>query len=126
MKINNQSNAIVSYEMVLPMFNRPDDIHLIYLFCGMCYDVTGSWQKARKLALLCCKYSPTPQTWTHAGSYYFKQNDLLSAEQCLIQANLCDNRLPEPWTYLALINANLGKEQETQLCLTQAKRASSF
>lgn len=104
------------------MFNRPDDIHLVYLFNAICYDVTGNWQKARMVVLLACKYSPTPQTWMHAGSFYFKQNDFLSAEQCLIQANLCDNRLPEPWAYLALINAHLGKEQETDLCLTQARK----
>ena len=124
MKINKPDLAIKYYNRVLDMYNRPNDIHMVYLYGALAFDDAGDSQMARKLTLLACKYSPTPQTWLQAGGHYFKQKDLLSAEACLTQANMCDNRLPEVWAYLALVNIVLGNKHESELCLNQAFKVS--
>ncbi|KAF2902345.1 hypothetical protein ILUMI_03836 [Ignelater luminosus] len=110
------------YMKVLESFNRPDDVHLLYLYLAVVHDRLGNRQAARKLLLVACKHSPTPYTWLTVGVLYYSQNDLLSAEQCLIQANLCDNRLPEIWGYLTIINLELHRQSEAELCYKQAKK----
>lgn len=36
------------------------------------------------------------------------------------EANLCDNRLPETWAYLTIVNSELGRDTEASLCYRQA------
>ncbi|XP_071056338.1 cilia- and flagella-associated protein 70-like isoform X1 [Onthophagus taurus] len=121
-KLYQFEEAAKYFDIVLEMFNRPEDIHLVFMNGAMANDVIGDSQKARQLSLHACKFSATPQSWLFAGGFYFKQNDLLSAEECLIQSNLCDNRLSETWAYLALINYNLKKTHQYYLCMAQAKK----
>lgn len=60
------------YSYVLESFNRPDDVHLIYVNMSVALEALGSLQEARKMTLLACKYSPTPYTWLAAGLIYYK------------------------------------------------------
>lgn len=72
--------------------------------------------------LMACKHSPTPYTWLGVGLLYLTQQDLYSAEECLIEANQCDAQLPETWAYLAMINDELGRKNEAEICYRQAIR----
>lgn len=119
MALDQFQNAKEEYMRVLESYNRPDDLHMLFVYLALISEKTGDKQFARKLMLLTCKYSPTPYTWLACGLLYFGQKDLISAEQCLIQANLCDNRLPEIWGYLMLINVELHRYNEAELCYKQ-------
>lgn len=115
-----------NYQRVLCSYNRPDDVHLIYIRNAMVLESLDKAYESKKMLLLSCKYSPTPYTWLGAGMIYFKQRDFISAEECLSQANILDNRLPEIWAHLALTNIELGKECEAQLCYRQAVKVINF
>ncbi|XP_076271395.1 cilia- and flagella-associated protein 70-like [Rhynchophorus ferrugineus] len=117
---NNLTEAKEEYFHVIESFDRPDDIHLTYLNCSNILERLGDDQTARKLILIACKYHPTPHVWLTAGKLYFKQNDVLSAEECLTQANMADNKNAEVWAYLALINLKLKRLDEAQQCYQQA------
>lgn len=54
----------------------------------------------------------------------FQQNDLLSAEACLTEANVCDRRMPEVWAYLTLVNVQLDRITEAELCYREAMKVS--
>ncbi|KAF5302305.1 hypothetical protein FQA39_LY10344 [Lamprigera yunnana] len=114
--------AQAEYMRVLEMFNKPDDLHLLYVYLALIYERLDNKQFSRKLLLLACKYSPTPYTWLATGLLYYGQKDLISAEQCLMQANLCDNRLPEVWGYLVLINLEMNRYNEAKMCYKQTKK----
>nr|CAH7767215.1 unnamed protein product [Callosobruchus chinensis] len=107
------------YHHVLEAYNRPKNIHLVNLNCSLAEEILGSDQEARKFVLISCKYNPSPYTWLRAGQLYFKQNDLLSAEECFSEANLRDNRNAEIWAHLCLVNLRLGRENEAMLCYNQ-------
>ncbi|KAK5643255.1 hypothetical protein RI129_007100 [Pyrocoelia pectoralis] len=119
-------NAKREYMRVLESFNRPDDIHLVYVYLALISERTGNKHFAKNMLLSACKYSPTPYTWLGAGLIYYAQKDLISAEQCLLQANVCDNRLAEVWGYLALINLELTRYSEAELCYKQTKKVKFF
>lgn len=109
------------YDRVLQSFNRPDHVHMLHVNLALIHDKTfDDDQTSRKLMLHCCKHSPTPYTWLSAGLLFMKQNDLLSAEECLTQSNVCDNRFPETWAYLALANVELERYVEAENCYEQA------
>lgn len=112
------------YERILTDHNCPNNVHLIYVNAAIANDRKDNGQHARKLLLLACKYTPTPYTWLAAGLMYYKQKDLFSAEACLCQANVLDNVLPETWAYLALVNLQLNRICEAQLCYRQTIRVS--
>ncbi|KAJ8927141.1 hypothetical protein NQ314_020414 [Rhamnusium bicolor] len=115
-----QEEAKEEYYHVLESFNRPDDVHMTYVNCAQILENLGNDQEARKLILMACKYSPTPYTWFRAGQLYLQENDLLSAEECFSEANFKDNRNPDTWGYLALINLKLNRTNEAELCYCQA------
>ncbi|XP_023311235.1 cilia- and flagella-associated protein 70-like, partial [Anoplophora glabripennis] len=108
------------YYHVLESLDRPDDIHMVYINCAQILDDSGNRQDARKLILLACKHSPTHYTWYRAGLLYFQDNDLLSAEECFSEANFKDNRCPEYWGYLTIINLKLNRLSQAELCYSQA------
>lgn len=64
--------ALVAYLHVLHSYNRPDDIHMVYVKAAVIFESFKDLQEARKLMLLVCKYSPTPYTWLTAGLLYYK------------------------------------------------------
>lgn len=64
--------ALIAYLLVLESYNRPDDIHMVYVNASIIYESVKNFQEARKLMLLACKYSPTPYTWLTAGLLYYK------------------------------------------------------
>ncbi|CAH1975157.1 unnamed protein product [Acanthoscelides obtectus] len=112
------------YHHVLEAYNRPKNIHLVNLNCALAEEKLGYDQEARKFVLLSCKYNPSPSTWLKAGQLYFKQNDLLSAEECFSEANLRDNRNADIWAYLCLVNLRLDRENEAMLCYNQVLRCN--
>lgn len=52
--------------------------------------------------------------------FILQQNDLLSAEACLMEANTCDRKLPETWAYLTLVNVQLERLTEAEFCQREA------
>lgn len=64
--------ALVAYLRVLQSYNRPNDVHMVYVKAAVIYEGLKDLQEARKLMLLACKYSPTPYTWLTAGLLYYK------------------------------------------------------
>lgn len=121
-KLRQYAKAREAYDAIIDTENRPDDIHLIYINCAIACDRLDVGQSARKILLLACKYCPTPYTWLGAGLLYFHQKDYLSAEACFTQANVLDNVLPEIWAYLTIVNVELDRKAEAQLCYRQVIR----
>lgn len=114
------------YDRVLQSFNRPDHIQMLNINLALIYDqILDDCQTSRVLMLQCCKHRPTPYTWLSAGLLFMKQKDFLSAEECLIQANICDNRFPEIWAYLAIVNAELGRYHEAEHSYEQSIKVRS-
>lgn len=107
---------------VIESYNRPDDMHLLYINCARCLCVLGEEQEARKLVLKSLKYNSTPYAWLIAGTLFYYQNDLMSAEECFTSANFCNNRLPEVWGFLSMINLKMERNTESELCYHQAIR----
>ncbi|XP_045480859.1 cilia- and flagella-associated protein 70-like [Harmonia axyridis] len=107
---------------VLDSFDRPDDMHILYIHTAKVLSILGKEQEARQIMLLACKRHPTPYTWTIAGTFYYNENDLLSAEECFTEANICNNRIPQVWAFLTLINLKLDRETEAELCYQQAMK----
>ncbi|KAL3266776.1 hypothetical protein HHI36_010934 [Cryptolaemus montrouzieri] len=105
---------------VLESYDRPDDMHMLYVHCAKVLSLLNREQEARKIMLKACKNNPTPYTWMIAGSFFYNENDLLSAEECFTEANICNNRISEVWAYLTLINLKLDRETEAELCYQQA------
>ena len=52
----------------------------------------------------------------------FQLGELDSAEACLNEANLLDNRSTKIWAYLALINLIQKNKQEFEQCIMEAKK----
>ncbi|VEN60649.1 unnamed protein product [Callosobruchus maculatus] len=119
MALERYEEARDQFHHVLEAYNRPKNIHLVNLNCALAEETLGNDQEARKFILLSCKYNPSPYTWLRAGQLYFKQNDLLSAEECFSEANLRDNRSAEIWAHLCLVNLRLDRENEAMLCYNQ-------
>lgn len=111
------------YFQVIESFDRPEDIHLVYLNCSHVLSKLGEDQLARKLVLTTCKHHQTPHVWFMAGKLYFQQNDVFSAEECLNEANIKDNRHAEVWGYLTLINLKLNRLHEAQQCYQQSMKS---
>ncbi|XP_044749185.1 cilia- and flagella-associated protein 70-like [Coccinella septempunctata] len=107
---------------VLNAFDRPDDIHMLYIDTAKVLSILGKEQEARQIMLLACKSNPTPYTWTIAGTFFYNENDFLSAEECFTEANICNNRIPQVWAFLTLINLKLDRETEAELCYQQAMK----
>ncbi|XP_030751162.1 cilia- and flagella-associated protein 70-like [Sitophilus oryzae] len=117
---NNLSEAQDEYLHVINSFDRPDDIHLVYVNCSKVLELTDDDQQARKFILTACKYHQTPYVWLTAGKLYFKENDMLSAEECLTESNMKDNKNAEVWGYLTLVNLKLNRLEEAEQCYQQA------
>ncbi|KAJ8973430.1 hypothetical protein NQ317_016713 [Molorchus minor] len=145
--LDRHEEAKEEYYHVLESYNRPDDVHMVYINSARVLSNMGSSQDARKFMLLACKYSPTPYTWFKTGELYLEagflqhgiyknkciyrmfikygaeiqgENDLLSAEECFTESNYEDNRCPEVWAYLAIVNLRLSRTNEAELCYRQA------
>ncbi|KAJ3643953.1 hypothetical protein Zmor_011166 [Zophobas morio] len=59
--------ALYEYLHVLQSFERPDDMHLLYINCA---EIMDNIQEARKILLIACKNHPTPYTWMACGIAY--------------------------------------------------------
>lgn len=74
MALKQYEEAKDMYDHIIKSYNRPDDIHLIYIKMSIVLEHLQEIQEARKMVLLACKYSPTPYTWLAAGLLYYKVN----------------------------------------------------
>lgn len=61
-----------AYEFVVLSFNRPDDMHLLYLNLAFIYDKENNPDMTKKYLLHVVKYSPTAYDWLLLGICYFK------------------------------------------------------
>jgi hypothetical protein len=68
MALGKLEEAHEEYMHVVESFERPEDMHLLYLNCAKTTDAT---QEARKLLLIACKNNPTPYSWMSCGIVYF-------------------------------------------------------
>lgn len=59
------------------VFDRPDDVHLLYLRMGLCYEKKNDYENAKKFFLSACKSSPSCETWLHAGIAFYEVMDSL-------------------------------------------------
>lgn len=120
------NDALRQYKRILESYNHPEDMHMVFVRAASAAEQIGKSQEARTFILHACKLSPTPYTWLGAGLLYLRQKDLLSAEECLTHSNLCDGQLPETWAYLALVNIQLDRLNEAEMCYKQAMKVSNF
>lgn len=51
---------------------------------------------------------------------------MLSAEECFLEANSLDNRNGEVWGFLTLINIELGRKNEAELCHREAVKVDAL
>ncbi|KAL2725115.1 cilia- and flagella-associated protein 70, partial [Vespula squamosa] len=112
--------AIKYYEFANMLFNRPDNIYLLQLRVGLCYENKKEYEKAKKVFLNACQISPTSQSWLHAGISFYELNQLKEAEVALIEANKIDNCNVDVWGYLCLLNLSLNRYEEFAHCYRQA------
>ncbi|XP_015187378.1 PREDICTED: cilia- and flagella-associated protein 70 [Polistes dominula] len=112
--------AINYYEFANMVFDRPDDIYLMQLRMGLCYERQKDYEKANKVLLNACQSSPTSISWFHLGISFYKLNQLKEAELALIEANKIDNCNADIWGYLCLLNLSLKRYDEFILCYRQA------
>ncbi|KAI4474636.1 hypothetical protein M0802_015518, partial [Mischocyttarus mexicanus] len=112
--------AIKYYEFANMVFNRPDNIYLMQLRMGLCYESKMDYEKAKKVLLNACQSSPTSFSWLHAGISFYKLNQLKEAELALIEANKIDNCNADVWGYLCLLNLSIKRYDEFTLCYRQA------
>ncbi|KAK6640364.1 hypothetical protein RUM44_012057 [Polyplax serrata] len=121
-KLEDHENAIACYEYVMESYNRPSDIHLIYLRMGHYYLATNKFQCAKQVFTTGCKYSPSPRMWKGAGVAYLRLGEYEQAETIFGEANYMDNRDAETWGYLALTNGLLGRLDMLVNCYLEAKK----
>ncbi|XP_032682170.1 uncharacterized protein LOC116849292 [Odontomachus brunneus] len=114
--------AIRRYEFASTVFNRPDDLHLVWMRMGLCYEDVGDYERALRVFLGACDTSPTAETWLGAGIAFYELRRFKEAEIALIEANEIDNRNVTVWKYLCLLNAALQRRDEFQQCYRQATR----
>ncbi|KAF7407231.1 hypothetical protein HZH66_001768 [Vespula vulgaris] len=112
--------AIKCYEFANMLFNRPDNIYLLQLRVGLCYENKKEYEKAKKVFLNACQTSPTSQSWLHVGISFYELNQLKEAEVALIEANKIDNCNVDVWGYLCLLNLSLNRYEEFAQCYRQA------
>nr|XP_015834828.1 PREDICTED: cilia- and flagella-associated protein 70 [Tribolium castaneum] len=115
--IGKQQEAYEQYSHILESFQRPDNIHLVYLNCAK---VAPNAQEAKKLLLTACKHRPTPYTWMACGIAYLKLNDFLSAEECFSESVFLDNSRADAWGYLTLTNLKMRRLNEAEMCYALA------
>ncbi|CAG9764617.1 unnamed protein product [Ceutorhynchus assimilis] len=115
-----ENEAKDEYFRIIESYNKPKDIHLVYLNSAEILAKQGEGQTARKCILNTCKIHQTPHVWLTAGKLFYQQNDLLSAEECFNKTTMKDNRYPEAWGYLTLVNLKLNRIQEAEQCYEKA------
>ncbi|XP_076664825.1 cilia- and flagella-associated protein 70 isoform X2 [Andrena cerasifolii] len=114
-KIGNKK-AIECYEFAHMLFDRPNDLHLVEMRLGYHYYNTEDYDRAKRMFLSACDTSPTAETWLGAGLSYFELGEFEDAETALSEANRLDNRNPDIWGYLCLLNITLRRYDEFSQC----------
>ncbi|XP_076627890.1 cilia- and flagella-associated protein 70 [Colletes latitarsis] len=116
LKLGNKEQAIECYEFTRMLFDRPNNLHLVEVRLGYhCFEA-GDYERAKKIFLSACKSSPTSQTWLGAGISCYELNEFQEAETALSEANRIDNRNPDIWGYLCLLNMSLRRYDEFCQC----------
>ncbi|KAG7203786.1 hypothetical protein KM043_013807 [Ampulex compressa] len=118
----NLTESIRCYEFANMVFNRPDDLHLVNIKLGMYYHEVGYYERARKVFLNACQYSPSSETWLGAGISFYELGAFDKAEAALMEANNIDNCNAEIWAYLCLLNMSLGRYHEFAQCYRELTR----
>lgn len=137
-RLERYTEAKDAYNFAIYAYNRPENLHMMYLNLALLYERENKLEKTKKFLLLVCKFSPTPFSWLRLGITFYKvcipvcihlfltPNTILfqlkilpQAEGCLTESNCLDNRMPETWAYLTLINFEKNNIWEARQCYTQ-------
>lgn len=70
--LDNKEAADEAFRYTNLCFDRPNDIHLVYIRLGQFHLNTGNYEHAKKMFINCCNYSPTPNSWLGAGIAFLK------------------------------------------------------
>ncbi|KAK2580452.1 hypothetical protein KPH14_006195 [Odynerus spinipes] len=115
----NLEEALEFYEFANMVFDRPDEVHLLHLRMGICYEAKNDYEKAKKFFVYTCKSSPTCESWLRAGIAFYELNQLVEAEAALTEANKIDSCNANTWGYLCLLNLSLKRYDEFSQCYRQ-------
>ncbi|CAK9825024.1 Cilia- and flagella-associated protein 70 [Anthophora retusa] len=118
-KMGNTEKGVEHCEFARMLFDRPDDLHLVEIKLGYHYYDEGDFDRAKRVFLTTCKTSPTSLTWLGVGISCYELNQFPDAEVCLTEANKIDNRNPEIWAYLCLLNMTLERYDEFLQCYAE-------
>ncbi|XP_076766952.1 cilia- and flagella-associated protein 70 [Xylocopa sonorina] len=118
-KMGNIEKGLEYYEFARMLFDRPDNLHLVEIRLGYHYYDAGDFNRARRIFLHACKFSPSSLTWLGVGICCYELNQLHEAEASLAEANRIDNHNPEIWGYLCLLNLTLERYDEFSQCYAE-------
>ncbi|CAL7945267.1 unnamed protein product [Xylocopa violacea] len=118
-KMGNIEKGLECYEFARMLFDRPDNLHLVEVRLGYHYYGAGDFNRARRIFLHACKFSPSSLTWLGVGICCYELNQLHEAEVSLTEANRIDNYNPEIWGYLCLLNMTLERYDEFSQCYAE-------
>ncbi|KAL1139549.1 hypothetical protein AAG570_006532 [Ranatra chinensis] len=118
--LGKQEEVIISYERAIVLneeHNQLLALRLGYMYLNWLY-----YDEAKISFMRSVRNYPTPLGWLGLGITLYNLGEISDAELCLSEANQMNDRLPEVWAYLALINLSYGKNEEFFQCLQQSKQ----
>ncbi|PBC32265.1 Tetratricopeptide repeat protein [Apis cerana cerana] len=118
-KMGNIEKGIEFYQHAHMLFDRPKDLHLVEIRLGYHYHNYGDFDRAKKIFLSVCKFSPSCITWLGVGKSCYESGQFHEAEISLSEANRLNNQNPEVWGYLCLLNMTLRRYDEFIQCYAE-------
>ncbi|XP_023248515.1 uncharacterized protein LOC106640537 [Copidosoma floridanum] len=119
-KLHITYEAVMNYESVDMMYDRPEAIHLVHMKLGFHYIDSEEYERARNVFLRAsaCPHR-TCKTWLGLGiaSYHLKIYE--ESEVALMEANRIDDEDAEVWAYLCLLSMAQHRRDEFAQCYRQ-------
>lgn len=118
-KIGNIEKAIEFYQHAHMLFDRPKDLHLVEIRLGYHYHNQGDFDRAKRIFLSVCKFSPSCLSWLGVGKSCYESGQFHEAEMSFLEANRINNQNSEVWGYLCLLNMTLRRYDEFIQCYAE-------